>query len=434
MDKFYCETQLSDRISKTPEGFLVCHDVPITTAGDMYYKQDQFGSDIKSKNGHVRVSKTIEDIHSAETIRSFEGKPITLEHPTDAAGNNVFVTPQNAMNLSRGVIQNVRPGSGKLFDKLLADFVIMDEEAIALVESGAMREVSCGYNYDAANIQDGFFEQTNIRGNHVALVPRGRAGPQCAIFDSKEDKSMSLKDKLKDALSVIQDDINRRFKAADAMAEKDDEEDDEDEEDMPKKKAKGKAKDAPMATKMKKKKAKKAEAEDAADDEEDEDEMTQAEEDMGMVKVHSRLDRVESMLGDLVEQLRGMAEDDDDDEGEATDAAYYSEIISNAEIIAPGIAKSGKNLQRRALDECYKTEYGKKIINKLLSNKSFDSVDTEMLFTATASLLAEQRSSAMKQTSAYDANANKAPDLTKSHVLNKVNEDFWSKNTIGVIK
>lgn len=438
MDKFYCETQLSDRISKTPEGFLVCHDVPITVAGDMYYTADQFGGDIKPKNGHVRVAKNIEDIHSEDTIRSFEGKPITLGHPKDESGRSVFVTPENAKDLTHGVVQNVRPGSGKSFDKLLADFVIMDKEAIALVESGELREVSCGYTYEAANIQDGFFEQTNMRGNHVALVPRGRAGPQCAIFDSKEDKSMSLKDRLKEALKVFQSAVDA---AEEDERERDDEDEEEEEEKGDKKKKakkKGEKDEKPMAVrkKMKSKVKKSKMAEDAKEYDEDEDDMEQAEEDMGMVKVHSRLDRVEELLSDLAEKLREMAEEDDEDEdedeadeGEARDS-YDSLTVSNAEILAPGIAKKGKDLKRRALDEFKKTQSGSKILKQLLGSKSFDSVDTDMLFTASAALVSAERSGKMSKASAYDAAA-KTTNYSTVGAINEANADFWAKNKLG---
>lgn len=430
MDKFYCETQLSERISKTPEGFLVCHDVPITVAGDMYYNPDQFGDAITAKNGHVRVAKKIEDIHSPETIRSFEGKPITLGHPKDDIGNGVFVTPDNAMGLARGVLQNVRAGSGKQFDKLLADFVIMDKEAISLVEAGDVRQVSCGYNYDASNIQEGFFEQTNIRGNHVALVPFGRAGPQCAIFDSKEEiKNMSLKDKLKEAIGAFSKAIDEAV--PDEVSRE-------------------------MATKVKPLVAKAA----------DESPMVQAMEDMAVMSLDMRLSRLESMVADLVSNVKDKlfdkvmtSEAADEAEPEAVKAetekeetpeeeqkkeevslveeekeqALDSDTISKVEILAPGMTKAGKDIKRRALDECYKTEPGKKIIDTMLCGKSFDQADTDMLFTATASLLAVHRAGSMKQASAYDA-AKRAPDYTKASVLNEVNDQFWSNKQIGVIK
>jgi hypothetical protein len=416
MDKFYCETQLSERISKTPEGFLVCHDVPITVAGDMYYTPDQFGDGIKAKNGHVRVAKNIDEIHSDATIRSFEGKPITLGHPKDDMGNGVFVTPENAMDLARGVIQNVRPGSGRSFDKLLADFVIMDKEAIDWVESGDLREVSCGYNYDAANIQDGFFEQTNIRGNHVALVPRGRAGPQCAIFDSKEDiKDMSLKDKLKEAVNLFSKAIDEAV--PDEMATK--------------------VESAKEDVKAVAEKAKAA----------DESPMVQAMEDMAFMSLDARICNIETMLSELtakikdivfdkvVEKIESVAEDAAESiavVAEEPAVAYDSDTISKAEVLAPGLSKTEKDIKRRALDSCYKTESGKKIIDRILQGKSFDAIDNDILFNAAAALLSAERASVMKQTSAFDAAA-KAPNYTNVSVLNKANEDYWSNKQIGVL-
>lgn len=406
MDKFYCDIQLSEHISKTPEGFLVCHDVPITMAGDMYYTPEQFASPITAKNGHVRVAKRLEDIHSDETIKSFEGKPITLGHPKDEAGNSFFVTPDNAMDLTRGVIQNVRPGSGLAFDKLLADFVIMDKKAIELVEEGKIREVSCGYNYDAANIQDGFFEQTNIRGNHVALVPRGRAGPQCAIFDSKEEiKNMSLKDKLKDALSVFS-------KAID--------------EAVPEELSK------PMAEKVEK-----AEAV-------DESPMAQAMENMAFMNLDARLANLESMFADLTEKMKAVVFDKAVEAvtGEATDSLDEPVVeekeetppsqdeVCKAEILAPGISKAGGNMKRRALDECYKTEDGKQILDSLLEGKSFDEADNDVLFNAAASLLTAHRSASMKKASAYDE-SKKATNYRDVSVFNKKYVDMHKRLSMG---
>ena len=48
-----------------------------------------------------------------------------------------------------------------------------------------MRELSCGYRYDLVQLSDGTWAQTNIRGNHIALVSDGRAGTS-KIMDSIE--------------------------------------------------------------------------------------------------------------------------------------------------------------------------------------------------------------------------------------------------------
>lgn len=41
-----------------------------------------------------------------------------------------------------------------------------------------------GYEYDCIRNVDGNYCQKNIRGNHIAVVERGRAGKRAAILDS----------------------------------------------------------------------------------------------------------------------------------------------------------------------------------------------------------------------------------------------------------
>lgn len=63
--------------------------------------------------------------------------------------------------------------------------------AIAGIKSKQLRELSCAYSYEA-DMTPGVYEgiaydgiMRNIRGNHVALVEVGRAGPECVVGDSK---------------------------------------------------------------------------------------------------------------------------------------------------------------------------------------------------------------------------------------------------------
>ncbi|EFD5498156.1 DUF2213 domain-containing protein [Escherichia coli] len=63
-----------------------------------------------------------------------------------------------------------------------ADLIVKDENAIQLIEDG-LREVSCGYDAEYKQTEPGKAEQVDITGNHVALVPKGRAGNRCAIGD-----------------------------------------------------------------------------------------------------------------------------------------------------------------------------------------------------------------------------------------------------------
>ena len=105
MAKYYSVAKLSERISETPEGFLVCEAVPITRAGDLMYSP--FETPVTPGKGNTVISRTVEDIHDPATIASFEGKPVTINHPDD------FVTPDNWRELTVGIVQNVRPGEGE---------------------------------------------------------------------------------------------------------------------------------------------------------------------------------------------------------------------------------------------------------------------------------------------------------------------------------
>jgi hypothetical protein len=69
--------------------------------------------------------------------------------------------------------------------------VFWSDPAIAMIESGQMKELSSGYRYDAV-MQPGVYMSdrydgvmTNIRANHIALVEAGRAGSDVVVMDSK---------------------------------------------------------------------------------------------------------------------------------------------------------------------------------------------------------------------------------------------------------
>lgn len=74
---------------------------------------------------------------------------------------------------------------------LTADLTFWDAEAIEDIQTEAVKELSCGYFYDAdmtpgvtpdGQAYDGRI--TNIRGNHLALVESGRAGADVVVADS----------------------------------------------------------------------------------------------------------------------------------------------------------------------------------------------------------------------------------------------------------
>lgn len=178
----YYGSKLSPNQTETPEGFLICLNVPIARTGVQTYMASEMG--ISDDPNHlVDVMRTEEEVFSAATIASFEGKPATEDHPP------VEITTDNIAAYSCGHVQNVHRGAGEESDLLIADLYITSRPLIDAIRSGRLREVSCGYDCDYRQDAQGRYYQTCIRGNHVAVVSAGRAGTRVAIKDSKQSET-----------------------------------------------------------------------------------------------------------------------------------------------------------------------------------------------------------------------------------------------------
>ena len=118
-----------------------------------------------------------EDVFKADALSMFKGVPVTSGHPPEPVKVDNWKTV--AVGHTEEVTHDDTFVSGEL--------VVHDAGAILEIENGAKREVSCGYRcrldwtpgewngekYDAI--------QRDITINHVAIVPRGRAGPEVAL-------------------------------------------------------------------------------------------------------------------------------------------------------------------------------------------------------------------------------------------------------------
>ncbi|MDM8357484.1 DUF2213 domain-containing protein [Pandoraea communis] len=161
----------------TPEGFLLCEDVPIARVGTMDYAAVEL-PELEDKDGVIVAERTADVLFSPETLASFEGKPVTIDHPPD------FVTPANYREVVRGTVRNVRRGEGTQSELMLADLLITDAEAIRQVRAKELTQTSNGYDANYEQIAPGRARQVSIVGNHVALVKSARCGPVCSIGDS----------------------------------------------------------------------------------------------------------------------------------------------------------------------------------------------------------------------------------------------------------
>lgn len=178
----YYGSRLSPNQTETPEGFLICLNVPIARTGTQTYLRSELGFE-DDPTGLVDVIRTEEEVFSPATIASFEGKPATEDHPP------VEVKPDNISAYDRGHVQNVHRGTGEESDLLIADLYITSPPLIDAIRSGRLREVSCGYDCEYRMDEQGRLYQCGIRGNHVAVVSAGRAGPRVAIKDSAEESN-----------------------------------------------------------------------------------------------------------------------------------------------------------------------------------------------------------------------------------------------------
>lgn len=123
------------------------------------------------KNGRiVRRLRSIDDVKAATP--TLANVPITLLHPTEDVDET---------NIDRLKVGSV----GEAVFEVLNNKVqvkITDKKAIEAIKSGRIRAVSCGYDcrlvQESGNWQGVEYDerQTEIVYNHLALVPRGRAG------------------------------------------------------------------------------------------------------------------------------------------------------------------------------------------------------------------------------------------------------------------
>lgn len=163
---------------ETGEGFLICRNVPIARTGSMDYLESELNP-AGSSSKMVKVLRSPEEVFSEAALSSFEGKPVTNEHPPE------LLTPETYSLYAKGHAQNIRKGVGEWEGHMMADLHIQDEALIREVQEGK-REISCGYDCVWSDNGDGTYSQHDIRGNHVAVVTRGRAGKNVAILDSNK--------------------------------------------------------------------------------------------------------------------------------------------------------------------------------------------------------------------------------------------------------
>lgn len=181
-------------------GYLICKDAILARTGSQQYRKNELFLD-SDDNSIIEVDRSEEEVFSPETLASFENKPVTVEHPGED------VNPENYKEYSVGFVRDVHRGKTEAGeDVILGTLVITDQDTIENIQKGIRTELSCGYDCDISDDNNGNYAQCHIRGNHVALCEEGRAGI-AKIVDSKiHDSNVILK--LSDTYSMAN--IQRR--------------------------------------------------------------------------------------------------------------------------------------------------------------------------------------------------------------------------------
>jgi hypothetical protein len=165
-----------EKYEVTPEGYLRAWASIARTGIQLYTDAD----------GSVRREYRPEtEVASPESLASFAGKAITSEHPP------VLLDAENTKDYQVGF-----SGTEVVYDNgfVKAVMTITDQDTIKRIMKGDAREVSAGYRVsydptpgvtDSGEHYDGI--QKEILGNHIAVVRRGRAGPQVKLHLDRQD-------------------------------------------------------------------------------------------------------------------------------------------------------------------------------------------------------------------------------------------------------
>lgn len=163
------------RTEKTPEGFLNCH-ARVAKVGELRYI---------NPDGSDRIERvTPEVLFNADSYNSLKMKPVTCpEHPP------VMLDSSNAQDYTKGFTSNIVTIDGSFLGVCLT---LTDQVSIDAVESGEIREVSCGYMATTKLLPDGTFQQLSRDYNHLAIVSKGRAGRDVKISMDSEDLPVTV--------------------------------------------------------------------------------------------------------------------------------------------------------------------------------------------------------------------------------------------------
>lgn len=201
---------------QTGDGYLVM-DCAVARSGIQEYLAAEMGDSFAdlAPTAIVRVYRPPEVIFGDASLATYAHKPLTNDHPSEAVSSATW---------KRDAIGWTGDEARQEGRRVRVPMLMADADAIADVQAGKV-EWSAGYSvaFDRASGVTPDGEQydaivTAQKINHIALVDKGRAGPECRITDRRRETPKPLEgDRRMAEVKMTFDGVP--FTVADATAE-----------------------------------------------------------------------------------------------------------------------------------------------------------------------------------------------------------------------
>lgn len=167
-------------ITETREGYLVA-TARVARVGVQHYLASELG-DVAINAGFkpsdvVSVYRHPDEVFSKDSLSTITRLPVTIDHPAEE------VTADNWSVLAVGEVGDAYATEPEW---IIVNPMLKDSRAVTASKT-THKEISMGYSAEIVKARDGIpadFEQKKIRYNHLAFVPKARAGEKARIGDA----------------------------------------------------------------------------------------------------------------------------------------------------------------------------------------------------------------------------------------------------------
>lgn len=167
-------------VKKTKEGYLVA-TARVARTGVQNYLASELG-DVATNAGFspgdvVRVNRPESEVFSDKSLNTLTRLPATVDHPAEQVVSD---------NWSKYAVGDVGDAYARDGEWVVVNPMIKDARGVEAAQT-THKEISMGYTANivvAADKAIADFEMQDISFNHLALVPKGRAGEQARIGDA----------------------------------------------------------------------------------------------------------------------------------------------------------------------------------------------------------------------------------------------------------